>query len=75
MERIQIGLGKDLLRATDRAARRLKVNRSMLVRQALRAHLATLALRAREETDRSGHEHVTANRQADWERAAAWPEV
>jgi metal-responsive CopG/Arc/MetJ family transcriptional regulator len=53
MERIQIGLEKDLLRATDRAARGLKVNRSMLVRQALRAHLATLALRAREETVRA----------------------
>ena len=39
METIQIVLDKGLLQATDRAARRMKRNRSALVREALREHL------------------------------------
>src|SRR5262245_31777178 len=74
VETIQVVLDEDLLRAADRAARRLKVNRSMLVRQALRAHLATLARRAREDADRSGYERVPDDHGAVWEKAAAWPE-
>jgi metal-responsive CopG/Arc/MetJ family transcriptional regulator len=74
MQTIQVVLEEDLLRAADRAARRLKVNRSMLVRQALRAHLASLARRAREEADRAGYERVPADREAVWEKAGAWPE-
>jgi metal-responsive CopG/Arc/MetJ family transcriptional regulator len=39
METIQIVLDKNLLQATDQAARRTKQNRSALVREALRKHL------------------------------------
>jgi metal-responsive CopG/Arc/MetJ family transcriptional regulator len=74
MRTIQVVLEEELLRAADRAARRLKVNRSMLVREALRAHLAALARRAREEADRAGYERVPAEREAVWEKAATWPE-
>jgi Ribbon-helix-helix protein, copG family len=42
METIQIVLDKALLQATDRAARRMKRNRSALVREALREHLKRL---------------------------------
>ena len=45
METIQIVLDKGLLQATDRAARRMKRNRSALVREALREHLERLEVR------------------------------
>ena len=76
METIQVVLEAELLRAADRAARRLKLNRSALVRQALRAHLATLARRAQERADRVGYQRVPGDSgiEAVWERVAAWPE-
>jgi metal-responsive CopG/Arc/MetJ family transcriptional regulator len=52
METIQIVLDKSLLQATDRAARRMKRNRSALVREALREHLKRLEVRSSEERDR-----------------------
>ena len=52
METVQIVLDKSLLQATDRAARRLKLNRSALVREALREHLKMLEVRTSEERDR-----------------------
>jgi predicted transcriptional regulator len=77
METIQVVLEEDLLRAADRAARRLKVNRSALLREALRTHLAALARRQRERADRAGYERQPdrAGSDAVWERVAAWPEV
>ena len=42
METIQVVLDRTLLRAADRAARKLKTNRSALFREALRAHLARI---------------------------------
>ena len=76
METIQIVLDAPLLRETDRAARRLKVNRSALLREALRAHLAGLARRERERADRAGYERQPDRGGADavWEKVAAWPE-
>jgi Arc/MetJ-type ribon-helix-helix transcriptional regulator len=44
METIQVVLGSKLLRATDVAARRGKLNRSALIREALRAHLKNLEI-------------------------------
>ena len=55
METVQIVLDKSLLQATDRAARRLKLNRSALVREALREHLKRLEVRTSEERDREGY--------------------
>jgi metal-responsive CopG/Arc/MetJ family transcriptional regulator len=76
METIQVVLEEDLLQAADRAARRLKVNRSALLREALRAHLAALARRERERADRAGYERHPDRGAGDavWEKVAAWPE-
>lgn len=76
METIQIVLDKELLLATDRAARRTKRNRSALVRDALRAHLRTLDVRDKERQDRQGYLAwpEARNESNDWEAEAAWPE-
>ena len=75
METIQVVLDSKLLRAADAAARRTKVNRSALIREALRAHLKTLEIRERELRDRKGY---TAGPQnpgdlSGWEAEAVWP--
>jgi metal-responsive CopG/Arc/MetJ family transcriptional regulator len=75
METVQIVLDKKLLRATDLAARRIKQNRSALVREALREHLRRLEVRATEERDRAGY--AKRSQAPDethlWEAEAAWP--
>ena len=76
METIQIVLDEKLLRATDRAARGAKRNRSALVRDALRQHLRRLSIQASEDRDRQGYT-ATPQRSSDsaaWETEAAWPE-
>jgi len=76
METIQIVVDKKLLQATDQAARRTNRNRSALVRDALREHLRSLAVREREEHDRRGY--ASRPQKADdsrvWEAEATWPE-
>ena len=76
MQIVQIVLDKKLLQAADQAARRTKRNRSALVRDALREHLRSLELRAREERDRQGYSrHSQAELEAQgWEAEAAWPQ-
>ena len=76
METVQIVLGKELLRAADRAARRCKINRSALVREALRAHLKRLAAGERERRDRDGYEvrPVRRSELSVWDKVAAWPD-
>lgn len=73
---IQIVLEKELLQAADRAAKKLKRNRSALMRDALRAHLRRLEIRAHEERERAAYK--THPQDLDevhmWEGAAAWPE-
>ena len=75
METIQVVLEKALLDATDRAARRRHVNRSALVREALRAHLARLATVDREERDREGYSRQP-NESGDcaWDKVTSWPD-
>lgn len=74
METIQVVLDPLLLKAADRAARRFKINRSALVRDALRAHLAALAARERELADRRGYERAADSAGAPWDKVTAWPE-
>ena len=76
MKIVQIVLDKKLLRAADRAAKRIKRNRSALVRDALKEHLRRLELRASEERDRQGYSHhPQAEAEArGWESEATWPE-
>jgi metal-responsive CopG/Arc/MetJ family transcriptional regulator len=76
VETIQVVLDGELLKAADRAARRLKINRSAFIRQAMRAHLRAVRVRDREEADRRGYEQSkeSAAELAAWDRVAAWPE-
>jgi metal-responsive CopG/Arc/MetJ family transcriptional regulator len=75
METIQVVLEAELLRAADNAARRAKVNRSALVRRALREHLKRMETRELEARDRRGYDQRPAKSEesSDWERVAAWP--
>ena len=74
METIQIVIEKELLQATDRAARQRRLNRSALVREALRAHLRRLAVSERERRDRAGYESAADTDFSHWDRMAAWPD-
>ncbi|SPE36092.1 putative transcriptional regulator, CopG family [Candidatus Sulfopaludibacter sp. SbA3] len=75
METIQVVLDASLLKATDRAARRTKRNRSALIRDALREHLRNLEVRALEASDRDGYSKRPGAREDSlvWEAEAAWP--
>jgi metal-responsive CopG/Arc/MetJ family transcriptional regulator len=76
MEIIQVVLDTKLLRAADRAARRAKVNRSALIRDALREHLRRLEIKTLEDRDREGYAKGPQLRDEllAWESEAAWPE-
>ena len=76
METIQIVLDSKLLRATEVAARRTKLNRSALIREAIRAHLKNLDTREREMRDRKGYEGSPreSGNLAGWEAEVIWPE-
>lgn len=55
METIQVVLDTDLLRAADRAARKLETSRSALFRDALQAYLKRIDAAQREKRDREGY--------------------
>jgi metal-responsive CopG/Arc/MetJ family transcriptional regulator len=75
METIQVVLDSKLLKATDSAAKRQKINRSALIRRALQEHLRRQHESDLEEQDRRGYEAVPQRAQEyhPWEEAAAWP--
>ena len=77
MEIVQIVLDARLLRETDRAAKRLKVNRSALVRTALEQHLRRLRAAGKEERDREGYRRQpqSGDDMAEWDGVAAWPDA
>jgi metal-responsive CopG/Arc/MetJ family transcriptional regulator len=77
MQTIQVVLDTKLLKAADFAAKRQKLNRSALIRQALQQHLKRLHELELEAQDTRGY---LAQPQCEeefriWEDAAAWPEV
>lgn len=76
MVTIQVVIDETLLRAADRVARRQKVNRSSLMRLALREHLRRLRIREMEKAEREGYErHPEDLREgALWDKVAAWPD-
>jgi metal-responsive CopG/Arc/MetJ family transcriptional regulator len=76
VETIQIVLEKELLQAADRAAKRCEVNRSALIRDALREHLKRLAARERERRDREGYRRrpEVSGELSAWDKVAAWPD-
>jgi metal-responsive CopG/Arc/MetJ family transcriptional regulator len=76
VETIQVVLDSELLRATNGAAKRARINRSSLIREALREHLKGLRAREIEVRDRRGYRRRpdAAGDAAAWERVASWPE-
>jgi len=75
METIQVVMDKDLLRATDREAKRTKMKRSALVREALREYLKKAHYQELERRDREGYEkHPDTGELVAWEGVATWPE-
>ena len=76
MKPIQILMDDDLIRTLDREARRLRSNRSRLVRAALSAYLATTRRRMLDERYRRGYVQKPAalDDVGEWERIQEWPE-
>lgn len=76
METIQVVLDSELLKATDSAARRARVNRSALVRHALREHLRRLKVKELEERERRAYQKQPQDVEEveRWARVAVWPE-
>ena len=76
MQTIQVVLDSKLLKATEVAARRQKVNRSALIRLALHEYLRNLHVLQLEERDRRGYRAKPQQTEEfrPWEQAAAWPE-
>jgi metal-responsive CopG/Arc/MetJ family transcriptional regulator len=76
MQTIQVVLDAKLIKAADAAAKRQKVNRSALIREALREHLKRIRQRELEERDRRGYlaQPQREEEYAGWEEIAAWPE-
>ncbi len=76
METIQVVLEPDLLKAADKAVRKLKTNRSALFRDALRAYLKRLELRDREARDREGYSRYpdSIDEPSAWDQVADWPD-
>ncbi len=58
MRTVQMTLEDELVRAVDKAARKLKTSRSAFTRHALRAALARLLLVERENRHRRGYERL-----------------
>jgi metal-responsive CopG/Arc/MetJ family transcriptional regulator len=76
MAAIQVVIDKELLRAADRAAKRAHVNRSALIRKALREHLKQLRIRELDLQERRAYEKRPDSPRAwsVWEREIVWPE-
>jgi len=75
METIQVVMDGALLKAADQAARRLKVNRSALIRDAVREHLRRLHFRELERQEIKAYERTPDDPEefAVWDKVAAWP--
>lgn len=76
MKTVQMTLDEDLVDAVDRAARKLGKSRSAFAREALRAALDRVRVRALEEKHRSGYERKPVRRGefSLWEAEQSWPE-
>jgi len=76
MKTIQVVIDEPTLRAADRAASRAKINRSDLVRRALRDYVRRQQVAEIERRHRAAYE-ATPVRPGEfdvWDRLAAWPE-
>lgn len=74
MDTIQVVMERSLVKAADAAARRAKVNRSALIREALREHLRRLRTRALEDEERLAYARMPqGEEEAAWDAVGAWP--
>lgn len=75
MKTIRIVIDEPLLREVDRAAKRLKLKRSSLVRFALHGHLRRLETLEKERRDREGYggRPVKAREFAAWDKVGWRP--
>lgn len=74
---IQVVVDKELLKEANRVAKRRKVNRSALIREALGEYLKRLRIKELEEQERRAYEAMPDTSDEDWavwEREAVWPE-
>jgi metal-responsive CopG/Arc/MetJ family transcriptional regulator len=76
MATIQFVLDDSLLELADRFAKRQRINRSALIREALRAHLKKLRYAELENQERAAYEQRPddLNEVSRWERVADWPD-
>lgn len=75
MKTVQVVIDEATLEATDRAAERRDMNRSELVREALRDYLSSKAIHDAEELDRKGYARTPqSNDELDaWDGLQQWP--
>ena len=75
MQTIQVVIEEELLRSADRAASRFKLNRSALIRSALREHLKRLQYLELERREREAYERIPDDPAefSVWDAVAAWP--
>jgi metal-responsive CopG/Arc/MetJ family transcriptional regulator len=75
MVTIQVVMEEGLVKAADQAARRMKQNRSALIRDAVREHLKRLHYRELERQEREAYERTPDDPAefAVWDKVAAWP--
>jgi len=73
---IQVVLDDGLLELADRVAKQQRVNRSALIREALRSHLKRLRYREMEHQEREAYEQTPddPDEARGWERVADWPD-
>lgn len=76
MTTIQVVLDDSLLQAADQAVRRLKVNRSAFIRDALREHLKRLGISDKERRDRAGYarQPIAKDEFGVWDKVVTWPD-
>jgi metal-responsive CopG/Arc/MetJ family transcriptional regulator len=76
VETIQVVIDSKLRQTADRLAKRKKVNRSALVREALREYAKRESIREMEERDRKAYEaHPQTEEEITlWENETAWLE-
>lgn len=76
MKTVQMTLDEDLVKAVDRAAKRLGTTRSGFAREALRAALRKVHITELERKHREGYHRKPVKRGefSDWESEQAWVE-
>jgi metal-responsive CopG/Arc/MetJ family transcriptional regulator len=76
VETIRVMMDAKLLRACDRAAKKAKLNRSELVRLALRKYLRRVQILELEQRDQRGYEKLPQSmEELSWEAEMSWPQT